>query len=154
VGQGSGEGYILLGFAYAHSGNSTSAMEVWEKALQLDPNLLNIKLNLSSLFIQQRNFEQAEKLLQELQGKDSSLEPEILLNLASLYFAQKEWEKSIQALKKLEQLQPNNYAIKEQMAVVYYHLGDIEHAKEFVQACQQANHPVNPQFLQMLHQEQ
>ncbi len=144
--------YTLLGLAYAQTGNATSAIETWEKALALDPNLQNIKLNLSSLYIQQRQFDKAEKLLLELKGKVPSLESNVLLNLASLYFAQERWNESLEYLKQLEQLQPQNYFVKEQMAFVYYQLGDITRAKELLQSCQKANHPLNPQLLNLINQ--
>ncbi|HOQ33743.1 MAG TPA: tetratricopeptide repeat protein, partial [Candidatus Hydrogenedens sp.] len=146
------KGYILLGMAYAQSGNNTSAIETWEKALEKDPNLINVQVNLSSVLIQQKQFERAEKILKNIQGKEPSLEPTILSNLASLYFAQGKWNESLKELTKLEQLQPQNYFVKEQMAIVYYYLGDFNRARELVQTCQKGNHPINPQFLQILEQ--
>lgn len=146
------KGYELLGMAYAQSGNNTSAIETWEKALSKDPNLINVQVNLSSIFIQMKQFERAEKILKDIQGKEPSLEPTILSNLASLYFAQGKWNESLKELIKLERLQPQNYFIKEQMAIVYYYLGDLDRARELVQICQKANQPVNPQLLQILEQ--
>lgn len=146
------KGYVLLGMAYAQSGNNTSAIETWEKALEKDPNLINVQVNLSSVLIQQKQFERAEKILINIQGKEPSLEPTILSNLASLYFAQGRWNESLKELTKLEQLQPQNYFVKEQMAIVYYYLGDFNRARELIQTCQKGNHPINPQFLQMLEQ--
>ncbi|MGC8739325.1 MAG: fused MFS/spermidine synthase [Candidatus Hydrogenedens sp.] len=146
------KGYILLGMAYAQSGNNTSAIETWEKALAKDPNLINIQVNLSSMLIQQKQFERAEKILKTVQGKEPALEPTILSNLASLYFAQGKWNESLKALTQLEQIQPQNYFVKEQMAIVYYYLGDFDRAREIIQTCQKGNHPVNPQFLQLLEQ--
>ena len=146
------KGYVLLGMAYAQSGNNTSAIETWEKALEKDPNLINVQVNLSSVLIQQKQFERAEIILKKIQGKEPSLEPTILSNLASLYFAQGKWNESLKELTKLEQLQPQNYFVKEQMAIVYYYLGDFNRARELVQTCQKGNHPINPQFLQILEQ--
>ncbi len=148
------KGYALLGTAYAQLGNNTSAIEIWEKAITKDPNLHNIKVNLSSLLIQQKQFERAEKLLKDVQGKDPKLEPSILLNLASLYFAQGKWNEALEELTQLEQLQPQNYFIKEQMAVVYYYMGDMEKARELIRECQKVNHPVNSQFLQVFEEKE
>lgn len=143
------KGYVLLGTAYAQSGNTVAAIETWEKAIARDPNLHNIKVNLSSLLIQQKQFDRAEKLLKDVQGKDFKLEPSILLNLASLYFAQGKWNEALEELKQLEQLEPQNYFVKEQMAVVYYYMGDMEKARKLVRECQRVHHPVSPQFLQL-----
>ncbi len=147
------KGYVVLGTAYAHLGDTMSAIAVWEKALKMDPNLLNIKVNLSSLLIQQNQFEAAEKLLKEVQEKDSSLNVAVLSNLASLYFSQGKWNESLKELLQLEQIQPQNYFIKEQLAIVYHRLGNIEKARELVHECQKANYPVNPQFLQIIEQD-
>lgn len=146
------KGYVLLGMAYAQSGNNTSAIETWEKALEKDPNLINVQVNLATVLIQQKQFERAEKILKNIQRREPSLEPAILSNLASLYFAQGKWNESLKELTQLEKLQPQNYFVKEQMAIVYYHLGDYDSARELIQACQKGNHPVNPQFIQMLEQ--
>ncbi|HOV32259.1 MAG TPA: tetratricopeptide repeat protein, partial [Candidatus Hydrogenedens sp.] len=146
------KGYVVLGTAYAHLGDTASAIAVWEKALKMDPNLLNIKINLSSLLIQQNQFDRAEQLLKEVQGKDTSLDTAVLSNLASLYFSQGKLEWSLKELLKLEQLQPQNYFVKEQIAIVYHRLGNIEKARELVQECQKANHPVNPEFLRIIEQ--
>ncbi len=78
------------------------------------------------MLIQQNQFEAAEKLLKEVQEKDSSLNVAVLSNLASLYFSQGKWNESLKELLQLEQIQPQNYFIKEQLAIVYHRLGNIE----------------------------
>ncbi|HOK09403.1 MAG TPA: fused MFS/spermidine synthase [Candidatus Hydrogenedens sp.] len=142
--------YTLLGTAYARLSNTQSAIEAWEQAIQVDPNLGNVKINLSTYLIQQKQFERAETLIKDVLEKEPTLKFNATMNYAVLRFAQGKFDESLQYLQQAEHLQPNNYSIKEQMAVVYYYSGDTGRAKELIRECQKANHSVNPEFLNLL----
>ncbi len=142
------KGYIYLGNAYLRLGKVDSAIEVWEKVLELDPNLENVKVNLSTLYIQNRDFQKAEALLSDVGKFSVKVKPLVLVNIASLRYLQGRYDEAVANLLEAERLQPGNYDVKRQLAIVYLKLGDKDKAREKVIECLNNNVAVEKEIVE------
>jgi len=142
------KGYVYLGNAYLNLGNIKSAIEACSKALELDPNLENVKVNLSTLYIQQKELQKAETLLSNVEQFSPKIKPSALMNLATLRYLQGNYNEALANLLEVEKLQPKNYDIKRQMAIVYLKLGDKEKAREKVMECLKNNVVVEKEIIE------
>ncbi|MCX8064845.1 MAG: fused MFS/spermidine synthase [Candidatus Hydrogenedentes bacterium] len=140
-------GYVYLGSAYIKMDNIDSAIKAWLKALELDPNLESVKVSLSSLYIRKREFGKAEEILSNLNEFSPKIRPSALLNLATLKYLQGEYQNALEILLEAEKLQPKNYEIEKQIAVVYLQLGEKEKAREKLLECLKNNVSIEPEIL-------
>ncbi len=71
----------LLGIAQFNTGQYKQARQSFEEAIELDPNFLDAKINLSKLDVSEKNFDQARQRLQALQQNQPG-NIDILIELA------------------------------------------------------------------------
>lgn len=143
-------GYVYLGSAYVKLGNIDSAIEAWEKALELDPHVENLRVNLSSLYIQKNEIDKAEKVLSGWDSFIPKVKVSALINLASIKYIQGDYDNALEYLLEAEKLEPQNYDVKKEIAVVYLKLGEKDKARKKVMECLNHNVSVSAEILREL----
>lgn len=109
------------GLRYANEGQLYDlAIKEYKKAIQLDPSLSQVHLELAASYFAQRLFDETvEQCLQALKGNlPPASRGSAYINLSASYVAQGKFEKAEAAIKEAINLSPNS-------ASAHYRLGDI-----------------------------
>jgi tetratricopeptide (TPR) repeat protein len=116
-----------LGLAYEATHDREGAIAAYTKAALLDRNLVQARINLGYLYIEQELFDHAFLFLNEAYrlAPDSA---EVNNNLGSVYAAQEQWTKSIEHYEKALRVQPTNTAVRLNLAHVLVESGDFTRA--------------------------
>ena len=101
------------------------AIEEYDRALRLDPDNINIMLNLGAACLQKGLSDRAVKLLRQVLEK----EPDngmALYNIGKAYVYREEYEQALAYFNRAGALQPEDLDVKKLIAVCLRHLGRIE----------------------------
>lgn len=112
------EAYLNRAVAYKHLEQFENAINDYNTALRLNPNYKLAHKNLGILLCQLGNFELAKSHFDKIGQSDI----EILLNRALIYINSDKILEAVTVLKTAEELQPDNAAVKSNLATCYYRL--------------------------------
>ena len=122
--------YNLLGLILAGQGNIRTAIEYYNKAININPNFAMPYNNLGLLYVNHKfDYKKAENLYK----KSISLDPKILEaqnNLGSLYNTLNKFEEAIDCYKKAMLINPKIEYIHHNIANVYLAIGNFAEAKK------------------------
>lgn len=99
-------------------GELTYAVQSYERALKLDPDFYEARLNLSALNIELGQFDEAKKNLHILEEKKPE-DRRVLYNLALLFYKTGDGEKASRYLKKILRKSPNDFEALLLLASIY-----------------------------------
>jgi tetratricopeptide (TPR) repeat protein len=127
---------MVKGKARLEVGECVSAIELFEKALKLEPNDVEAKFSLASAMMGQHRYEEAIRLLQPIMVKHPA-NPTIKNNLAWCYLKSRDTKvKNVQRALDLSReavfMVQNNYNLWHTLASIHYELKDYKRAKRLV----------------------
>jgi tetratricopeptide (TPR) repeat protein len=106
---------IRIGIVYARTlgdaGRGKEGIEVLSKLLQSNPSEVDIYVNMSAIYLQDKRYSDAEKILRRGQGKkldDEGDRDSLNLQLASVYEKQKDFDRAESLLKEMLKAKPDN----------------------------------------------
>ena len=108
----------LLGQAYGALGSRELAMEAYTKAFQINKSLPVIANQLANAYVQQRDFAQADKVLQESMASGNRNLGSIAL-WAQVKLALGEWDKAEQLARELKKVEGQEALSEQLLGVVY-----------------------------------
>ena len=110
--------YNTLGLIQLRKKNVTGALKEFEKAVELDPRMLEAHLNIGAIGLSSRQYEKAEKaFLQALALKPDSVDATI--GMAVALRGEKKFDAAEASYKKAKELDPKNCAVSYNLGVLY-----------------------------------
>ncbi len=149
------EGWHSLGLCYADLKEEDNALEAYKKALALKPDHLNVKVNLSSLYLRIGQAAEAKSLLDGVITKTQK-SPVAYNNRASARTELHDLEGAVHDYELAAQLAPNNSEIMANLARAYQRVGQIDLAeKAYGQSISlvPSNHDAHDDYNRMLWEE-
>lgn len=123
------EGSLLAGRIYEAVGETGRAQLHLENAVNLNPNDIDLLLQLADIYSEQRNFESAistyEKVLQQRPNRD-----DVYLKIGDVYLNMMKWNAAITAFQKAYELNPQNEKAYLYMGQAYEELRQFDKAAE------------------------
>jgi pentatricopeptide repeat protein len=108
-------GDIRMGIIYARTlgdaGKGKEGVEILSKLLQSNPSKVDIYVNMSAIYMQDKRYSDAEKILRRAQEKkldDEGDRDSLNLQLASVYEKQKDFDRAESLLKEMLKTKPDN----------------------------------------------
>ncbi len=129
---GEADGNYFLGLVASNTGKQDIAESLFSKALQLDPNRIDAKVELSDFALNKRNYDDAKNIL-------ISIDISYLDDAFYLFKTGKSWQRlnqfdaAFQYFEKAYKLAPNQPEILVELAKVASTIGKLELAKEIYQ---------------------
>ncbi len=105
------------------------AIEEYEKALNLEPENVDILVNLGAAYLQKGLSDRAIKLLAKAIEKDSS-NSLALFNIGKAYLYREDYDTALTAFSRALEILPEDIDIKKSIAECYRQLGNLEKASE------------------------
>ena len=101
---------LIYGRTLADAGKPKEGAEVLTKLLQSNPDNIDIYVNLSQVYIQDRRYDDAERILRRAEGKTPSGEEneKVKIQLAAVYERQKDFDRAESLFKEILKLNPQN----------------------------------------------
>lgn len=117
--------YNNLALCYSYIGEQEQAEKYYLKAIEINPQLPQVYINLSDLYFKQRNFADAIDLLQSASYElpDNTV---IAHYLARVYMEDARFDLAIDELDKVLEAQPENYDAYYDLARIYFELGNYD----------------------------
>ena len=123
------EGALFAGRIYEAVGETGRAQIHLENAVKLNPNDVNLLLQLADIYSEQRNFESAistyEKVLQQQPDRD-----DVYMKIGNVYLNMMKWDEAIKAFQKAFDLNPKNEKVYLYMGQAYEELRQFDKAAE------------------------
>ena len=107
-------GDVDIAIAYARTladaGRPKEGAEVLSKMLQSNPDNIEIYVNLSQVYLQDKRYSDAEKILRRAEGKssDSEITERLKIQQATVYDKQKDFDRAESVLKEILKVNPQN----------------------------------------------
>lgn len=127
------DGYKNLAFAYTQMDNDSLAIQTYSKAIEVDPNDMELKNFLGILYYQNKKYEEAIEVLKEVLAKSdpgSKEYSEALYNLAYSYDLMGQSDKAIEAYQNALEKNPNDKDLLFNMGRIYFMQDNYEKAIE------------------------
>jgi len=121
--------YLKQAYAYAKAKQLDSAILIYDKILEINPNLIPAKSNKATALAEQKKYRQASKLYKEIIAADPNYYFSHL-NLANIYSRQKKHNKAIESLRMAEKLDPHRHYTYSLWADVLLNLKQYDLAQE------------------------
>jgi len=101
---------IIYGFTLADAGKSKEGAEILSKLLQSNPQNLDLYIRLSRIYVQDKRYDDAEKILRRAQDKklDGETNERLNFELAAVYERQKNFDRAESLFKEVLKINPNN----------------------------------------------
>jgi tetratricopeptide (TPR) repeat protein len=101
---------LIYARALADSGKSKEGVEVLSKMLQSNPDNIDIYVNLSQVYLQEKHYDDAEKILRRAEGKsqDSDNSERLKIQLGAVYERQKDFDRAESVFKEILKTNPQN----------------------------------------------
>ena len=127
-------GKFNLGNFYYNTGNLDKAEEFYSRALQQDPLLHSIKVNLAYVYNQKENFEGAEKLF--LSYIESEPQDGNVIFSYGLFLSERgRYEESLTYMLKAAEFSTNNVRIFYNIAMMYDFFKDADKMEQYLKLC-------------------
>jgi tetratricopeptide (TPR) repeat protein len=98
---------LVYARALADSGNTKEGAEILKKLLQADPSNVDIYVNLSQVYLQGKEYSEAEKILERAEAKKLDSE-RVKFQLGTIYEKQKDFDKAESVFKEVLKDNPKN----------------------------------------------
>jgi len=142
--------WSTMGDLYHKAGHFDQAIACFEKSLANDPDQTVPKGRIASVYISQRRFEEAERILREL-TQNGETHPAIMHNLGLAFYFQRRWSDALDAFSKSHQADPSLSSNLTYLAYSLHHLGDTENALKYARLWQsQASDIQSESYLALL----
>jgi tetratricopeptide (TPR) repeat protein len=101
---------LIYARALADAGKAREGIDVLSKMLQSNPDNIDIYVNLSQVYIQEKLFDEAENILRRAEGKaqDSQNNERLKIQLGAVYERQKEFDRAETVFKEILKTNPQN----------------------------------------------
>lgn len=128
----SAQAHVGLANAYFYYNNDPeSALPLYQKAIEIDPNVAFAHSNLGVLYLEEGKYKDAEEeLLKELELRDLD---DAWLQLGRVYYSQRDLLKALVAWQKAYDISPYYLPVNINLALVYLDMGRAEDAKYYYQ---------------------
>ena len=103
--------YICYAISKSDFGHYDEAIELYKKAIELEPSQAKAHILLGNMFSNQRRFKEAEAAYKEAL-KITQLDPDLYILIANTYYMNNEVERSIYSYKAAVGLSPENDEFK------------------------------------------
>ncbi|MFW6287173.1 MAG: tetratricopeptide repeat protein [bacterium] len=117
ISKGAISDYINLGSLYMEIGNLDSALNVYKKAIEENPDSPSIYINMGDIYLQKKQYEEAINILNQGTELDNTLIG-LQTKLAKAYYFNEEYEKAKSIFTSIINDRPNIYE-------AYYYLAEI-----------------------------
>ncbi|MBQ8750074.1 MAG: tetratricopeptide repeat protein [Alphaproteobacteria bacterium] len=122
--------FITAANCYDAIGDKKTALSLYKKALEINPDSTTALLNISTIYYEIKKYEKALKFSNKvLETKPDNFSA--LLNIANTYYANKEYNEALKFYEKLYELNPNSYNAIANIANTCYNLNQFIRAIEF-----------------------
>jgi tetratricopeptide (TPR) repeat protein len=131
-------GYEVLGRFATKNGKLATAVEAFQKTLQLEPNFDRARADLADAYALQGNANLAIPIYESLENKHPK-DVYSRLRLAQFYDARGDWQNAKSMYEKVLQLDPENIVVKNNLAYLYTeHQGNLDVALKLAQEAKEA----------------
>jgi len=136
------DAYKNLAFTYTQMNNNPSAIQTYIKAIEIDPTNLELKTFLGLLYYENKEYEKAIEVLNEVTAKadpQSKEFAEALHNIAISYDLMGQSEKAIESYQNALKVAPGNIDLMFNMGRLYFMKEDYEKAIESLEKVLEKN---------------
>lgn len=138
--------YYNIGNAYQELGEYSRAIEFYQRALSLNPALMNASYNLALALMMDGRYEEADEILLTLSAEDPE-NVRVLYARASSYHLQGEDERALKILNDILEFAPEHTDARYSLAVILWKLDRLAEAEEeFYRLLEQAPEDLDNKF--------
>jgi tetratricopeptide (TPR) repeat protein len=130
-----------LGLAYQYGGQATNAIDAYQKALKLNPDLVVVHYNLGCLYLEQNRPDYARSSLTAFTLRQNNL-PDAWVKLGTAQYRLRDTAAAEKSFNEALRLSPQNPEILNNLALVYLQKNRPSDAESYLNACltQQPNY--------------
>lgn len=124
------QGYTALAQTYFYLGADEKSLEMLEKAVALEPEHINVRLNLADAYVITAKYEDAKREFETLLHEGYTPGEEYYSRIAETYEALGEFDRAIEWHRKIVEASPNDAEAHFKLAKLYQNAGKPQDAKE------------------------